>query len=213
MTNLQKAKIINLNTGETIPCQFNPEEYTHSKQNSWQESGGKGNPVPELEFKGGAPDTLRMKLFFDTTELGQDVRLLTNRLINLMHIVDLDSTTKTGTAPRCRFIWGKIPSFTAVITRITQKFTMFLADGTPVRANLDVSFKEARDDTKFPLQNPTTHSEPRKTRRVNLGDRIDMIAFEEYGDPTRWYDLALLNELDDPLNLEPGQILKIPQLS
>ncbi len=209
-TNKQNATIINLDSPhESVICQFNPGEYTIRKRNSWKSNVGKGKDLPDFEFKGGKPATLKMKLFFDTSSDGADVRLLTNRLWGIMKIKK-DLRSNRGEPPRCRFLWGKIWNFVAVITNINQKFTMFLSDGTPIRATLDVTFQQIIEDDKYPFQNPTSRSEPRRTRRVQPGDRLDLIAFEEYGDADRWLDLAEANDMEDPMSLESGQILNIP---
>ncbi|MCL4298050.1 MAG: LysM peptidoglycan-binding domain-containing protein [Anaerolineae bacterium] len=206
--NIQKATIINLDTGEPFVCQFNPTEYTLRKQNSLRTAGGAGQNNPGTQSTGGQPATLTMKLFFDTTELGTDVRLLTNRLWNLMR-VNKDKSGQ-GEPSKCQFIWGKTLFFTAFITSISQQFIMFRSDGTPVRAKLDVTFQEVKDDEEQEPQNPTSHSEPRRTRVVRPGDRLDLIAFAEYGDASRWLELAQANDLEEPLNLTAGQILRIP---
>lgn len=211
--NKQKATIYNLETGESVTCQFNPGEYTIKKQNRWKQTAGKGKEVPSFEFSGGKPASLKMKLFFDTTDAGQDVRTTyTNNLWKMMKVGRKNNATGKGEPPGCRFEWGKTWSFEAVIKTINQKFTMFLGDGTPVRATLDVTFEQVRNEDDYPFQNPTSRSEPRKTRVVHPGDRLDLIAFEEYGDPNRWYDLAEANALEDPMALQSGQVLKIPIL-
>jgi len=98
----------------------------------------------------------------------------------------------------------------AVITDITQKFTLFRYDGIPVRATLDVSFLQAKEKGKYPGQNPTTVNQSGYRRRmVNEGDTIDWIAFEEYGDSAMWRFIADTNNLDNPAKLKPGQVLAI----
>ena len=108
------------------------------------------------------------------------------------------------------FQWGKTWSFKAVITDISQKFTLFRSDGTPVRATLDVSFLQAKDDGHYPGQNPTTIGRPGYKRWVvKEGDSIDWIAFDEYNDSAMWRFIAETNNLDNPLLLRPGQVLAI----
>ena len=48
--------------------------------------------------------------------------------------------------------------------------------------------------------------------RVIAGDRLDTIAFEVYGDATKWRTIAAYNRIVNPLKLEPGQQLIIPEL-
>ena len=53
-----------------------------------------------------------------------------------------DPKTKQSEPPMCRFQWGRFLSFEAVLEQITQKFTMFKPDGTPLRAEVNVTLKE-----------------------------------------------------------------------
>ncbi len=213
-TKPEKARIINLDVSSERPidCLFNPNEYTFSKKNTWNKEKIKGKNVPQLEFGGGDSMSLKMQLFFDTYADGQDVRQVTNRIWKLMNINEklTDMTSVKGRPPRVEFQWGKTWLFKAVITDISQRFTLFRYDGTPVRATLDVTFLQAEDKGHYPGQNPTTAGQPGYRRRVvNEGDTIDWIAFDEYGDSAMWRFIADTNNLDNPLKLKPGQVLAI----
>jgi hypothetical protein len=198
--------------GQEIPCMFRPKEFTVTKQNSWQLNEVKGQDVPQLEFSGGGASTLTMDLFFDTYERGNDVREYTNKIWELMAIDDklTDDVNRKGRPPAVRFNWGEVTSFKAVITNIIQKFTMFKADGTPLRATLTVTFQEAEKPGTYPFQNPTTGSKPGyKIRIIKEGESLDWIAHEEYGNPALWRFIADTNNLENPVKLSPGQMLSI----
>jgi len=46
--------------------------------------------------------------------------------------------------PMCIFVWSKVfPAFKGVITQLSTKYTMFLPDGTPVRATVSLQMKQA----------------------------------------------------------------------
>jgi nucleoid-associated protein YgaU len=114
--------------------------------------------------------------------------------------------------PEVAFEWG-VFRFVAVITEMTQKFTLFKMDGTPVRAKVDITFTQHVDVNDYPGQNPTSGGGPiQRVRQVIAGDRLDTIAYELYGDSAKWRVVAEYNHLDDPLSLRPGQRLTIPQL-
>ena len=218
---MEKARIVNLAApDELIECQFNPNEYTVMKQNKWTAKPKKGMNVGETDFGGGQPATLKLKLFFDTTETGEDVRIHTNKIWNLMLVDDntKNDKTKKGEPPQCQFQWGKTGDsnkanyFTAVIKKISQKFVMFLGDGTPVRATLDVTFQQYKDDDIFPPQNPTSRSAARKVWAVIEGQTLDWIAYQEYGSSAAWRHIAITNGIDNPRDLQPGQILNLTPL-
>jgi nucleoid-associated protein YgaU len=46
--------------------------------------------------------------------------------------------------------------------------------------------------------------------RVGFGERLDQLAFRYYGDAAGWRLLAVFNDIDDPLRLSPGRLLRVP---
>ena len=202
-------------TGE-IECQFNPESLTISKGASWEGEESPNFNSPFLQFAGGQSATYELSLFFDTyaNNPPKDVREYTNALLRLtmrgagnsMFLVPFSSP------PIVTLVWGKITLFMAVVESVQVTYTMFAPDGTPIRAKADVGFKQQdfMDDI-MPAQNPTSRTDPRKTRYVHAGQRLDQIAHEEYGDARYWRLLAEANNMDDPFQLVDGQLLVIPQ--
>lgn len=209
------ASIMNIDTpGTPIPCHFNPSEYSFSKQNTWAPVKTNGANIPQIEFSSGQPATLQMQLLFDTYAEGKDVRkTYTDRVWALMLVDESlkDKKNQKGRPPMVRFQWGSSWSFDAVINSITQRFTLFLADGTPVRALLDISFQQIRDEKLFPRQNPTSGGAGgERVWTVQEGDSLRQIAYREYGDVNQWRLIAEANRLDDLRHLRPGTHLTIP---
>jgi hypothetical protein len=207
-----QATITNLDTGEVIECMFAPKEYTFTKENSWVSGMVIGKNLPRVNFSGGQATTLQMELFFDTYEKKEDVRGHTDKIWKLMMI---NPSTKDkghkGHPPLCEFRWGQTWSFKAVITSISQRFTLFFYDGRPARSTMNVTFQQVVEEGRYPGQNPTTASAPGyRTRRVKQGETIDWIAYDEYGDASLWRFLADTNNLEDPMRLKVGQMLAIP---
>lgn len=52
----------------------------------------------------------------------------------------------------------------------------------------------------------------RHTHRVQHGEWIDQIADRYLGEPTQWRQLAVANQITDPLAVRPGDMLVIPEL-
>jgi len=214
-TGLARAEIIDLETGGTrIVCMFNPKEYTFAKRNQWTTKKASGANVPKLEFGGGEPATLQLQLFFDTYAEGKDVRKEhTDAIWALMLVSESlkDKKNKQGRPPTVRFQWGSTWSFDAVIASINQKFSLFLPDGTPVRATLDVTFQQIKDAKLFPGQNPTSGGTGgERVWTVHEGDTLAWIAYKELGDSKDWRRIAEENGLDRVRDLAAGQVLRIP---
>ncbi len=210
--NVQKAKIVNLNNQQSLTCHFNPDTFSLERSLDWKAPPKTGSDYPELVFSGGQAGDLTMTLLFDTTSSGSDVRDAYTALTDMSKVDQSkkDAKTNKGEPPRCRFEWGRFLTFEAVITKLAEKFLMFKSDGTPLRAEVTVTFKQVAEATSG--QNPTTRTEPRKIWVVHEGQTLDWIAYQEYGDPAQWRHIAETNDLADPLDIRPGQVLKLVPL-
>jgi len=214
---LVKAKFKNLNTNEEIPCMFNPPSYEFTKTNMWADQTSKGENTPAVpEFNGGKSADLTINLYFDTHITGEDVRTsYTDKIWNLA-LVDkthVDAKTGKGSPPQCEFSWGQSWSFKAVVVSVKQKFTLFLADGTPTRAEVTVTLRQTADEDAFPGQNPTSGGVPgQRVHVVEQRETLDIIAAHEYGDSNYWRHIALSNGIDNPLAVKPGTRLALPPL-
>lgn len=225
---LKAARIIEVDEGGhyiseglVVDCMFNPYEYTIAKSNSFKEGeAANGKDAPPAEFSKAGAQTLKLNLFFDTTlesnAAKRNVTLHTNKLWKFMSVKEAQSNQKKANAqakkevPRVAFHWG-VFFFVSYITNMSQQFTLFAEDGTPLRAKVDVTFTQYVDIDDYPKQNPTSGDGPiNRVWRVTAGDRLDLIAAEVYRDATRWRILADYNNLLDPLKLRPGQLLQIP---
>jgi LysM repeat protein len=206
---LEKASIKPINgsrSGETIQVLFNPTEYSLETSNQFQRTAVPGTSTPVTQFVSGNTQTLTMDLFFDSYEKREDIRNYTKRLTSLM---DIDPALHAP--PICEFSWASL-TFKATIEQITQKFTLFLDTGVPVRATLSVTFKEYRTLTEQ-LQAIRKESSDRTKRiTVKQGDRLWQIANQEYEDSSSWRSIANANKISNPRILAVGTELVIPIL-
>jgi nucleoid-associated protein YgaU len=136
-----------------------------------------------------------------------DVRKLTDQIARLAQ-----ADVELHRPPVCHLKWGAFEIFNGVLTRLDQRFTMFLADGTPVRATLTCSFAEYQ--TKANSLAYESHSaDVARTRIVRRNDTLHSLAAEEYNDPALWRHIARANGITNPRDLEPGTVLTIPKLT
>jgi len=208
---MPKAFLENIDTGDRIDVLFNPKEYKISKSNSYQAAKTSGGNVPKMTFANGQPASMTVQLFFDTYEAKKDVHQYTDKIAALMEVkIKDEGKGKKLRPPHVKFHWGDSWTFTAVITQMSQNYTLFLPNGTPVRAIVDLTMQQIEDDQKKPGQNPTSGGEGgRRTHLVAAGETLDLIAFEELGDASEWRRIADLNRIYDPLDLRPGRLLVV----
>jgi len=150
-----KLKIISLEGDQiSVEGSFNPKEVQVDKSVPWQKQKKKG--PSDLEYTGGEPKSMSFELMFDGFEAGTSVQGKIDDLHKLT-----DTTIQEGNneqkkrPPKVMVIWGAgtgrgansaaggIPKFEAVIESVSVKYTMFLANGTAVRATANIKVKEA----------------------------------------------------------------------
>ena len=226
---LEKAKLIVEREGgsETFPVQFNPSEYNISESVNYSEKTIPGTAGPITQFVSGATSTLSLSLVFDTydtpasgvreiqenVELSRqrprqptDVSQLTRRVADL---VAIDGSLHRP--PVVTFSWGAL-SFQGVVTDLKQTFTMFMPSGMPVRARMELTLKSVLDPGTEKRKRPFESPDRTKYRTVHQGEHLWNFAAQEYGDPELWRVIARENGLMDPLDLRPGQVIKLPAL-
>ena len=216
---------------EAMPALFNPGEISLTKSANWEQQhpvgqGGQGTTAVEQEFRSVEAERFSIELFFDTYEsrsstvtaagvaasllpggLGPggtatDVRYYTAQIAAL-----LDVDADMHRPPICNLRWGVFDIFDGVLVSLNQRFTLFLDDGTPVRATLTCEF------VQFDPQATELHSaDVIKTRQVRRYDTLQSLAADEYGDPALWRPIALANSIINPRGLAAGTILTIPKL-
>ena len=217
MQPLEKALITNTVTGVKIPVQFNPEEYMLERTINYAETAIPGLSSPLLQFVNGNLQTLEMELFLDAYEehkagsavvnrAHSDVRVLTRQVTDLMAI-----EPSTHAPPVLLFTWGTL-TFTCVLARASQRFVMFLPDGTPVRARLGVTFNEYRNADLVAREEKLETSDHSKRYVVLERETLSSIAGKEYGDPRLWRVIAIANALQHARRLAPGLALLLPNL-
>jgi nucleoid-associated protein YgaU len=218
-----------------IETLFNPGEISRSRRANWDAEalaghGGPAGSAPEVEFYSIEPETLSVNLFFDTyesrsdaagwalgalppvpgglvsTRAATDVRRHTELIARLARI-----DQELHRPPVCRLWWGKFDVFQGVLTDLNQNYTMFLEDGTPVRATVSCTFLEVIPQARVRVNELHSADVPR-TRRVTRTDTLHSIAAQEYGDPALWREIARANRLVNPQRIRPGDVLVIPRL-
>ncbi|PWT83688.1 MAG: hypothetical protein C5B57_06375 [Blastocatellia bacterium] len=198
-----------------IVALFNPDELGFNRSVGWQQNAAAQRDVPELQFTTAEPRTLTVKLFFDTYDTPslpkQDVRKKhTDKVLNLTTV---EKHGDKHRPPVCRLRWGSAGYFfQGVLEQLDQRFTLFMEDGTPVRATLTCTFKEWRTNYDDLNRQARQSSDIAKMRVLRRGDTLSSIAATEYLDPALWRAIAVANNIDDPLRLSFGGTLIVPKL-
>ena len=179
--------------------------------------------------------------FVDPNSEVNDVRQLTSQLWKLTE--NSSEPNKFGEPNRVRFVWGKSWNIPGVISSISEHLDYFNSDGVPLRSWLRMRFLRAvepikEEDLAAPLQAETVsetmleHIESLNLSENALrteqaetdipahqyvsGERLDQLVRQNYGfygHPSLWRLIASYNGINDPLNIEPGTVIRFPPIS
>lgn len=140
MGELTKVLIVGSEAGVNLTAQFNPKELSVDKSVSWTNAQGPAKEDPAQEFKEPQSRNLSCTLYFDTYETKADVYgKYVSKLEKLVTIVE-----GLGRPPLVTFTWGSF-TFQGVVESLTQKYTMFLANGTRCRCEVGFKMKSASE--------------------------------------------------------------------
>lgn len=209
---------------------YNPSEYQLARSVKYSNEAGMDTNTPSVQFISGSSEVLHMQLFFDTmssgTEAGGtpaehaqleknsakvsadklDVRKYTSKIYDLM-LID----PSKHVPPLLEIKWSSL-QFTGHLTSVDAKFTRFNEKGTPVRAVLDVEFTEYVKPTEISEMSPKESPDTSKYRTAAQGDSLWAFAAREYGQCSRWREIAVASGIENPRLLESGTLITLPAL-
>ncbi|MEM9163967.1 MAG: hypothetical protein AAGC54_12980 [Cyanobacteria bacterium P01_F01_bin.4] len=141
MSTFVKAKLVAQGGGKNIEFMFNPTELSFSRSMNLNSCGGArtDDGIPKVSFGSPEPYSVTVGgLIFDTYETGENV--IDKHIENFRQAVDF--LDKEERPPMYLLTWGKQEYLRCFVQSLSYKLTMFLPDGTPVRATVDITLQE-----------------------------------------------------------------------
>jgi hypothetical protein len=215
--NPEKLTIQSDDLGKAFTVLFNPERYTLNKGVQIAEIAIPGLDSPVLQFVRGQNEKVTMELFFDTTQFGmldnvRDVRTETRKIYELVKI-----NRETHAPPRCKLYWkDQLFSFGSslfsqcIVESVNEEFNLFSPSGVPLRAKLNVTFREYKTIEQQLKETPKHSSDRRKVCVLGRGMTLSHLAAKEYDDPGEWRLIAEANNVENPRLVAPGTKLAVP---
>lgn len=181
MTEIQLAKLTpRSGSRSAIEVQFNPVSLDYSVTNSLTP---KADSKTQYTTKTSAK--LSLALVFDTTDLGQDVRLRTQKIANLMK-PDSDKAP-----PVVVFEWGTF-KFEGMIDSYKETLDFFAPSGVPLRATINLSFAAQDEVFEVDQDNAKERSKDPLVMSVSSGNSLADIT-SLGGNPAAFRALASAN--------------------
>lgn len=224
---LEKARLIPVDaeSGSTImrgairpiTLMFNPAKIKWTNFVRWTRRPDPGSDSASKTFGSSEGRKLTLNnLWFDTFESRQNVR---QTHIDALEALGQRDHQGDHAAPMVKFVWGNftnpvdtynMPLF--VLESLDVEYTMFLNDGTPVRASVSLTLREAQPPGEQQGLRGNQSPDHAKLVTIRRGETLQTIANDEYDDPGEWRRIADANNIDDPMNISPGTKLLIPPI-
>ena len=161
MKQLQKAllKAIDFDVDD-IEFMFNPNEIAFSRSMSLEQAKGARTESGQnkTSFKHPNPYSLTVNnIIFDTYETGESVLKYVQKFGTAVEFTQKGEGEKKR-PPIYLFTWGENRYLRCFVKKFDFKLSLFLPDGTPVRANINLSLEQVELPTPSRSQSPTNPS-------------------------------------------------------
>lgn len=195
-----------------LPLQFNPAKIDVSRGLKLERAANTGGNRQSSRVGSIAPITLKLNdLVFDTYEERSSVR---TKVIDHLEDAVCRGKDKRGEWAMVRFNWGRFSEsrhddeYQFVLKGFDCSYTMFLPDGTPVRATVTLKLEQyVLEDTQSPKGKAGAEAHIHQVRR---GETAQSIATRVYGDPSKWRAICDANNINAPMAIGTGTQLLVP---
>lgn len=211
-----KDKQFSEKQGDVFVVWMNPESYKRVLKVDW-------TPIPDINaadakptYKGVGGEMLSMKLIFDTTglvpsPLGSDT-MPANGVVDLLEPL-ISMMARVGhnqTEPNfLQLSWAQLQA-RCVLRSMDITYKLFRPDGTPIRAEADLSFDVFGNPLSVGRLAASQAKDTTKVVILGAGDTLPSLCKKIYKNSNLYLDVARYNEIFSFRNLKTGTQLIFP---
>lgn len=216
---------------DTYTVQVNPSSYSLNHLLSYSYHRGQGFSGSEAVYSDSPPVHLQFEFLFDGTgvvpkpstlgdiplvgaiasALSPDEPFVVMDEIKKFNALVYDYNGKIHRPRALLLVWGSLV-FPCVLTSLDYHFTLFKEDGTPLRAVAKCTFCESMPDSERVRRDKPTSPDLTHVRNVRDGDTLPLLAYDIYGSPKFYLEVARVNKLVNFRRLRPASRLSFPPL-
>lgn len=195
---------------------FNPASLSQSYAISWESKQGVGTSGAQLSYAHSKPRELTLTLVVDGTGV-ESIGILAPMRKSVKDRVKtlLDVAYRyNGSIHEPNYLlveWGSLV-FSCRLSSVEVKYTAFERDGTPLRAELQVTLISDKANKARAKEEGKTSPDLTHSRIVRSGDTLPLLTKDIYGSSQSYLDVARWNRLDNFRSLTPGQQILFPPL-
>lgn len=196
---------------------INPETFTKTSHIELDTSRGHGQPGTDPRYKSTSPEELKIEFILDGTKtmegyVDKYIKMEVSQQIKEFN----DCVQYEGKIHRPRFLivhWGSEVKLKCVLSHMEINYSLFKPNGDPLRAKITATFLKYETPEEIIAANRISSPDLTHQRVSKEGDRLDLMSYEIYDDPSFFLQVARVNDLTSPRNLKPGLVLDFPPIN
>jgi hypothetical protein len=203
----------------------NPEQYVLNYKIKYDVKPPSGSHGVQERFLASAPEELKLDWIIDGTNTIYGYKFSTDSARSVIEqIQHLKSVVydMSGEIHQPRFLKimglgihqrgnGDV-TFDAILTDLQITYTLFNPSGEPLRAKISATFLDYRENKRRVLEEDKKSPDLTHIRRVKDGEKLPLIVYEAYKDPTYHLEISKVNNLTNFRRLKVGEELVLPPI-
>ena len=194
---------------------INPENYSRSMKVEYEKKKGQGNQKTNPKYTSTENEKIKLEFVLDGTGTvaGYD-KTLKDKLVSEQIEKLLETVYRVkGKMHKPHFLkltWGEHLVFDCILENLDINYTLFNANGEPLRAKVSASFCGYVEPKKRAIEQDNRSADLTHVRQVLAGDKLTLMVKDIYGDDIYYTQVARVNNLTSFRNLEVGDDLIFP---
>ncbi|MES1261113.1 MAG: LysM peptidoglycan-binding domain-containing protein [Acidobacteriota bacterium] len=202
--------------GNPMTVDMNPDQYSQTYTILYNDKQAQGSPGGSPEYNRTLADSLTFQLIFDGTGVvpstlpGSASSTVATRIQQFLGL----AFTYDGEIHSPNFLtisWGTL-NFACRLSTLKVNYTLFLSDGTPLRAKVDATFAGYQNEKELAKEANAKSPDLSRVLQVKAGDTLPLMCYRVYGSSTYYLSVARVNGLAGFRELIPGTEILFPPL-
>jgi hypothetical protein len=197
---------------------INPASYSRKTAIRYNDRQAQGSPGPSPEFNRIADEDVSFELIFDATGVippPGNKKSYSNGVADGIKQFTTLTATVNGAIHSPNYLilaWAQL-QFQCVLVSMSTNYTLFMPDGTPLRAKVAVTFKSYASEAALAKKAYKRSPDVTHLVTVEAGDTLPLLCHRIYGDSRYYAKVAAFNGLSNFRGVPPGTQLLFPPLS
>jgi contractile injection system tube protein len=216
---LTNLKIIGMQKPGGIPigipvifeAMFNPNSYTVNHTMNYDAKPAPGNAGTDPGFKEAEPETFTIEFMIDGTGVSKP-QIPVPVQVALFNTVTRKVDGETHRPNYLIVQWGTFIR-DCVLKSSAITYTLFSAEGIPMRAKVSATFIERKDSELNAIASMFSSPDLTHIVEVKQGDILPLIVYKTYRNQKYYLQVARFNKLKNFRKLEAGSKLNLPPLA